>query len=152
MQLPRASGLAQCLSGIFYWLHNAQINDLWKCLWPRNWATGFRNKKISKNGWLLSVDTDCSPDPPWGHPLPALWMQIKPFVQDIYSEYFFLFLHPLLWKHWHDNLHFQSTVSRRKTSGLKDDHLQQFKELLRAIYRSRENTHKSSTWWSKAPS
>lgn len=56
MQLPRASGLSQCLSGIFYWLHNPQMNHLRKCLWPRNWATGFAgNKKISKNGWLLSV-------------------------------------------------------------------------------------------------
>lgn len=96
---------------------------------------GFCRKWKDFKDWLIIVriDTDCSPDLPWGHPLPALWMRIKPFAQDIYNEYFSAFLHVLLWKHWHDNLHFQSTVSRRKASGLKDDHLQQFKELLQAI-------------------
>lgn len=55
-QPPRAPGLSQCLSGIFYLLHNPQMNHLRKYLWPRNWATGFAgNKKISKNGWLLSL-------------------------------------------------------------------------------------------------
>lgn len=157
MQLPQVFGLSQCLSGILYWLHNPQMNHLWKCLWSRNWATGFAGNKKDFKEWLIivHVDTDCSPDLPWRHPLPALWMQIKPFVQDIYNEYFSVFscmiMKTLAWQS-----PFSELCVKKESIRLERWSLTTVQRTLTSYIKiERKNTHthtQSSTWWSEAPS
>lgn len=156
MQLPQDLVLLQCLSGIFYWLHNPQMNDLWKCLWSRNWATGFAgNKKFQRmvdycpcRYWLLSRSSL--------ETLPACPLDADQAICAGHPQWIFLWfftcmiMKTLAWQSPFSELCVKKESIRLERWSLNSSSKNSYK-----LYKDREKKHthtQSSTWWSEAPS